>query len=78
MSAVEASQLGVDVSLQQVTLNPRYLADFAAAKIELEKSLADPSATPERARLRRRTSANPAVHPRRSSVEDVCEEELAS
>ena len=46
MSAVEASQLGVSVSLQQVKLNARYVADFAAAKIELEKRSADRSATP--------------------------------
>lgn len=36
MSAVEASQLGVTVSLPQVRLNPNYLTDFAAAKAELQ------------------------------------------
>jgi acid phosphatase (class A) len=45
MSAVEASQLGVTVSLQQVRLNPRYLTDFAAAKTELE-GLSKSSALP--------------------------------
>ncbi len=47
MSAVEASHLGVNVSLQQVKLNSRYLADFAAAKMELENRSANPGTTPD-------------------------------
>lgn len=47
MSAVEASQLGVTVSLQQVKENSRYLADFAAAKTELDRRSTDPSTTPD-------------------------------
>ncbi len=45
MSAVEASELGVTVSLQQVKSNPRYLADFAAAKAELQSRSMNPSFT---------------------------------
>ncbi|NOW44991.1 acid phosphatase (class A) [Novosphingobium sp. SG751A] len=37
MSAVEASPLGVTVSLQQIRLSPRYQADFLAAKAELQQ-----------------------------------------
>lgn len=48
MSAVEASQLGVTASLQQVKLNPRYLADFAAAKAELQNLSAKLTGSPDR------------------------------
>ena len=39
MSAVEASQLGVAVSLQQVRIDTRYRADFEAAKVELQSRM---------------------------------------
>lgn len=47
MSAAEASQLGVTVSLQQVKMTPRYRADFEAARTELQSRMNDPGNTPD-------------------------------
>ena len=47
MSAAEASQLGVAVSLQQVKMTPRYRADFEAARTELQSRMTDPGNTPD-------------------------------
>ena len=46
MSAVEASQLGVVVSLQRVRLTAEYQDDFRAARAELESSTRASQAEP--------------------------------
>lgn len=47
MSAVQASQLGVTVSLQQVRMDPRYREDVEAARAELQTRMTVPGAAPD-------------------------------